>query len=160
MKRLKLILKALSVLISAFAYLDSYAQTQDCSELAGVWSQKQSEIGEIPTVIQIKNNCEVAIVSSAPRFEKDPLIIDHLFIDAQSKWRIQYSIRPGTRDENDQIIQLPLPADVLAGLQGTLQKNDDGTISLRMDMIDDWCAERSGRNGKPIKCVSPKYYRK
>ncbi len=145
---------ALAVALVAVTFSGS-TYAQDCTGLAATWANKSSEIeGRVPTVIKIEASCKATLLQADPKHDKEPLLPDYLFSD-NSKLRIQYTFKPGTVDENGNPIPLPLPEEMKKELQGDVRQHDDGTISLGIDFIDNWC--RSGET--PVECPGAKFYR-
>lgn len=131
----------------------NYPVLAECAQYAGTWSQKSEEIGGgIPTVVRIEQGCKVELLQADPRHDEENLLPDYLFRD-HGKLRIQYTVKPGSLDENGNPIPLPLPDEIKVKMQGNVTENSDGSFSVGIDVIDDWCHE-SG-----TECPGAKFYR-
>lgn len=137
--------------VALIAILSTAAFADDCSKLAGTWSQKESEVQETPTIIKIEASCKVELLQEAAKHDKEALTIDSLFY-AGDKLRAQYGIKPGSLDESGNPIPLPLSDEMKKSLQGNVYVNQDGTISFGIDSLDQLC-------GGPEKCPGAKFYK-
>ena len=130
------------------------AFADDCSSLAGKWSISDNS----GTVISIQADCTAEFTAIAPAHQDEPLTLSSLFFNG-TQIRAQYGVKPGTTDENGTTIPNPLPAEIKAQLQGNVFLNADGSLTFRVDFIDDFCKEQSN-GGDPLKvCPSPAFVR-
>jgi hypothetical protein len=122
----------------------------DCSSVSGRWSQKEAEVNETPTLIEIQKNCKVTLIQTAERHKNECFSFEYLFY-SQNTLRAQYGLNTGATD----LFGNKCPAlteELKPQLQGNVYNNSDGTLSFAIDFLEESC-------GGPGKCSSAKFYR-
>jgi hypothetical protein len=142
-------MKALILSVTA-TLLATQAMALDCGPFAGKWSLRE-ESGQLNTVV-ISKNCDAKVVAEASRHRDESLALDFIFKTGE-QWRVQYRVKPGTKDMNGNVIPYPMSAEQTRTMQGNLIQNDDGSIGFGMDAFDAWCAKLG------TVCPSGKFFR-
>lgn len=144
-------MKSLFLLFILLISQTSFAAS-DCNHLAGDWRISDGS----GTVIAIYPDCRAEFNKISPKHQNDSLTLTSLFYEG-TQLRAQYGLKPGSVYEDGSPIQFPLPEAALKTLQGNVFLNVGGSLTFRIDLIDDECSQDGA---DPIKtCPAPPFIR-
>ncbi len=120
---------------------------ENCSALQGTW---KTGTGAKEVILQIQSNCKAHINKMPAKHVAEGIDFDFIFKE-NSKYRIQYRYQEDYVDAEGTRATYPLPAAIAKKLQGDLDIHKDGSISPRLDFIDEFCA----RDGADPRAMCP-----